>query len=76
MLTKRSTRVDRNLESESTDSELSIAILMASRTHLGTQECSIYEKKSKNGYIHEHLPAGLAYATIYEAESQVHTGNW
>ena len=65
MLTKRSTHVDQNLESGSTDSELSIAIFMASRTHLGTQECSIYDKKSKNGYIHENLPAGLAYAAIY-----------
>ena len=41
MLPKRSTRVDQNLASESTASQLSVAIFMASRTHLGTQKCII-----------------------------------
>ena len=42
MLPKRSTPVDQNLESESIDSNLSVAIFTASRTPLGTQECLIY----------------------------------
>ena len=45
MLTKRSTPVDQNLESESMDSKLSVAIFAASRTHLRTQECCVYQKK-------------------------------
>ena len=45
MLPKRSTHVDQNLESKSMDSQLSVAIFMASRTHLETQECCIYQKK-------------------------------
>ena len=46
------------------DSQLSVAIFMAPRTHPGAQECSIYKKKSKNYETHEHLPAGLVYAAI------------
>ena len=49
MLTKRSTSVDQNLGSESIPSKLSVAIFVASRTLLGTQECLIYQKKSKKG---------------------------
>ena len=45
MLTKRSTGVDQNFLSESMDSQLSVAIFMTPRTHLGAQECSICEKK-------------------------------
>ena len=41
MLPKRATRVDQNLASESTTSQLSVAIFMASRTHLGTQKYNI-----------------------------------
>ena len=59
--------VDQNLESESIDSQLSVAIFMASRTHLGTQECSVYEKKSKIYETHEHLYAGLVDCAIYRA---------
>ena len=69
MLPKRSTPVDQNLESESIDSQLSLAIFMASRTHLGTQECSVYEKKSKNYETHEHLYAGLVDCAIYRGRN-------
>ena len=48
MLTKRSTPADQNLKSESIDSKLSVAIFVALRTQLATQECCVYEKKSKN----------------------------
>ena len=41
MLPKRPTHVGQNLEYESIHSQLSVAIFMASRTHLGTQECTI-----------------------------------
>ena len=46
MLTKRSTHVDQILGSESIHFKLSVAIFIAPRTHLGAQECSIYDKKS------------------------------
>ena len=49
MLPKRSTPVDQTLESESIHSQLSVAIFIAPRTHLGAQKCSMYEKKAKNG---------------------------
>ena len=65
MLTKRSTLVDQILRSESMDCKLSVAIFMASRTHLATRECGIYEKKSKNYQIHEHLCVGLVDCAIY-----------
>ena len=67
MLPKRPTHVDQNLESESIDSQLSVAIFMASRNHLGTQECSVYEKKSKKGLIHEHLYVWLVDCAICNA---------
>ena len=48
MLPKRPTPVDQNMESESIHSQLSVAIFMASRNHLETQEFIIlgfYSKK-------------------------------
>ena len=54
MLPKKSTRVDQNLASESTTSQLSVAIFMASRTHLGTQKCIIlgfFHKKRGKGAL-------------------------
>ena len=65
MLTKRSTPVDQNLESESMDSKLSVAIFVASRTHLRTQECSVYEKKSKIYRTHEKVYLWLVSCAIY-----------
>ena len=47
MLPKRPTPVDQNLESESIDSKLSMAIFTSPRTPLGTQECLIYQKSQK-----------------------------
>ena len=64
MLTKRSTSVDQNSESESINSKLFVAMFMASINHQGTQECSVYEKKSKNYQIHEHLCVGLVDCAI------------
>ena len=75
MLPKRSTPVDQNLESESIGSKLSEAIFMASRTHLGTQKCSIYRKKSKKETTRVDLVHWLLLCAIYEAESQVHLQN-
>ena len=49
MLTKRSTHVDQIFRSQSIHSQLSVAIFIAPRTHLGAQKCSMYEKKAKNG---------------------------
>jgi len=48
MLPKRSTHVAQNLGSESIHSKLSVAIFIAPRTYLGTQECSVNDKKPKN----------------------------
>ena len=52
MLPKRSTPVDQNLESKSTHSQLSVAIFIARRIHLGPQKSVIYEKKSKKCRTH------------------------
>ena len=43
MLPKRSTPVDQNLESKSTHSQLSVAIFIARRIHLGPQKSVIYK---------------------------------
>ena len=48
MLTKRSTGVDQNFLSKSIHFQLSVAIFMTPRTHLGPQECAIREKSPKN----------------------------
>ena len=70
MLTKRSTPVDQNVESESMDSKLSVAIFGASRTYLRTQECSVYEKKSKIYRTHEKVYLWLVSCAIYTVESE------
>ena len=49
MLPKRSTDVDQNVASESINSQISVAIFMASRTHLGTQKCIILGFSPKFG---------------------------
>ena len=61
MLPKRSTPVDQNLESKSTHSQLSVAIFIARRIHLGAQKSVIYDKKSKNYETHKH-PSGYILA--------------
>ena len=65
MFTKRSTLVDQNFESECIDSKLSIAIFVAPKTHLGTQECIIYSKNSKKQTIRVAWFLGLHYCAIY-----------
>jgi hypothetical protein len=47
VLTKRSTSVDQNFRSDNIYSQLSVAIFMTSRTHLGAQKSFIYWKKSE-----------------------------
>ena len=66
MLPKRSTPVDQNLESKSTHSQLSVAIFIARRIHLGPQKSVIYEKKSKNYETHKQPPLWLHFGTIYD----------
>ena len=54
MLPKTSTHIDQNLASESTAPQLSVAIFMASRIHLGTQKCIIlgfFHKKRGKGAL-------------------------
>ena len=70
MLTKRSTPVDQNVESESMDSKLSVAIFGASRTFLRTQECSVYEKKSKIYRTHEKEYLWLVSCAIYDVNKK------
>ena len=53
MLPKRSTPVDQNLESESIHSQLSVAIFITRKIHLGRHKSVIYEKKSKNYETHK-----------------------
>ena len=47
MLPKRSTHVDQTLESESIDSQLSVAIFIAPRNLLGARKSLISKKKCK-----------------------------
>ena len=65
MLPKRSTRVDQNLASESTTSQLSVAIFMASRTHLGTQKCIILGFFHKKRPFQALDPTNLGFCLIY-----------
>ena len=66
MLPKRSTPVDQNLGSESIHSQLSVAIFIARRIHLGPQKSVIYEKKSKNYRTHKQPPPfWLHFGTKY-----------
>ena len=44
VLTKRSTLVDQNFRSYRGRSQLSVAIFMALRTHMGAQKLFIYKK--------------------------------
>ena len=69
MLSKRSTHVDQILGSESIPSKLSVAIFVASRTLLGTQECLIYQKKSKKGTTRADPLYWLVDCAIYIAQS-------
>ena len=71
MLPKRSTHVDQNLESESIGSKLSVAIFMASRTHLGTRKCSVYQKKSKNLRSRAHPVHWLHFCAIYTGADSI-----
>ena len=65
MLTKRSTLVDQILRSESMDCKLSVAIFMASRTHLGTQECIILGFYPQIRHIGAFLGMNLGFCLIY-----------
>ena len=71
MLPKRSTHIDQNLESESIHSQLSVDIFMASRTHLGTQECIILgfypQNRSKGAFLGMNLGFCLIYSTIWRS---------
>ena len=64
MLSKWSAPVDQNLGSESRHSQLSVAIFIAPRTHLGAQKCFTYQKKCKNGRTRVKVH-WLVYAAIY-----------
>ena len=64
MLPKRSTRVDQNLASESTNSQPSVAIFMASRTHLETQKCIILGFYPQKRDIPAFLYTNLGYCLI------------
>ena len=66
MLPNRSTPVDQNLESESMDSQLSVAIFMASRTHLETQEFIILGFYSKKRTKVAFPGTNLGFCLIYE----------
>ena len=68
MLPKRSTPVDQNLESESIHSQLSVAIFMASRTHLGTQECMILGMYPQIRDIPALDRTNLGFCLIYETD--------
>ena len=69
MLPKRSTYVDQNIRSQSVHSQLSVAIFMASRTHLRTQECMIlgfYPQIRHNVALD---PTNLGFCLIYYRKS-------
>ena len=66
MLSRRSTHVDQNLESESIRSQLSVAIFMASRTHLGPQEFIILRFYPQNRPKVALDPMNLGFCLIYE----------
>ena len=73
MLPKRSTPVDQNLESKSTHSQLSVAIFIARRIHLGAQKSVIYDKKSKNYETHKQPPPLVTFwRDIAASGDQVH----
>ena len=75
MLPKRSTHVDQNLESESIYSQLSVAIFMASSTHLGTQECMILEFYPQKRTFPAFLYTNLGSCLIYDSRQQGGGGN-
>ena len=64
MFPKMSTRVDQNLASESTTSQLSVAIFMASRTNLGTQKCIILGFFPQLRHIPALDPTNLGFCLI------------
>ena len=65
VLPKRSTSVDQNFRSDKTYSQLSVAIFIAPRTHLGAQKSFICEKSRKKVGTRVDLALGLHFAAIY-----------
>ena len=70
MLPKRSTPVGQNLESESTHSQLSVAIFRALRNRLGAQKSLMYFQTCQKGVNPCIPPPGLVKRVIYEVESR------
>ena len=66
MLSKRSTSVDQDLESESIHSQLSVAIFMASRNHLETQEFIILGFYSQKRTLGAFPGTNLGFCLIYD----------
>ena len=65
MLPKRSTPVDQNLGSESTHSQLSVAIFRALRNRLGAPKRLMYFQTCQKGV---YPPPGLVKRVIYRAK--------
>ena len=75
MLHERSTPVDQNLGSESTHSQLSVAIFRALRNRLGAQKSLMYFQTCQKGGNPCIPPPGLVKRVIYSYFHKKHNMN-